>query len=197
MSIATQAKVLRVLQDGRFERVGGNETIQTDVRVIAATNQNLEKLIEEGRFRQDLYYRLKVFTIELPPLRERLEDLPALLDHFIKLYNRELGKQIQSASAGVVEMLGQYSWPGNVRELQSAVKFALVHARGNVLTPECFPESCRWRSAGRQPTIAAGIGASLTRKPANSISAGGSPNCSNRATATRITRSKTKSIVTC
>jgi two-component system nitrogen regulation response regulator GlnG len=143
MSMATQAKVLRVLQDGRFERVGGNEVIQTDVRVIAATNQNLEKMIEEGRFREDLYYRLKVFTIELPPLRDRLEDLPALLRHFIKLYDRELGKQIQSAAAGVVDMLSEYSWPGNVRELQSAVKFALVHARGNVLTPECFPENCR------------------------------------------------------
>jgi two-component system nitrogen regulation response regulator GlnG len=143
MSIATQAKVLRVLQDGRFERVGGNETIQTNVRVIAATNQNLAKLIEDGRFRQDLYYRLKVFTIELPPLRDRLEDLPALLDHFIRICNRELGKQIELASAGVVEMLGKYSWPGNVRELQSAVKYALVHARGSVLTPDCFPESCR------------------------------------------------------
>jgi two-component system nitrogen regulation response regulator GlnG len=143
MPLATQAKVLRVLQDGRFERVGGNEKIQTDVRVIAATNQPLEKLIEEGRFRQDLYYRLNVFTIDLPPLRERLEDLPLLLEYFIKLYNRELGKQIHSASAGVTEMLSEYSWPGNVRELQSAVKYALVHARGNIVTPECFPDSCR------------------------------------------------------
>ena len=84
-----------------------------------------------------------VLTIELPPLRDRLEDLPALLRHFITLYDRELGKQIQSAAAGVVEMLSEYSWPGNVRELQSAVKFALIHARGNVLTPECFPENCR------------------------------------------------------
>jgi two-component system nitrogen regulation response regulator GlnG len=84
-----------------------------------------------------------VFTIELAPLRERLDDLPALLDHFIKLYNRELGKQIQSASADVLELLRAYPWPGNIRELQSAVKHALIHARGNVLTPECFPESCR------------------------------------------------------
>jgi two-component system nitrogen regulation response regulator GlnG len=160
MSVATQAKVLRVLQDGRFERVGGNETIQTDVRVIAATNQNLEKMIDEGRFRQDLYYRLKVFAIELPPLRSRAEDLPLLLDHFIKLYNRELGKQVQAASAEIVEMLAAYTWPGNVRELQSAVKYALVHARGNVLTPECFPESCR--STGDKqafgPSAAAQIG---------------------------------------
>jgi DNA-binding NtrC family response regulator len=151
MSVATQAKVLRALQDGRFERVGGNETIQTDVRIIAATNQNLEELIEQGRFRQDLYYRLKVFTIELPPLRDRLEDLPELLDHFIKLYNRELGKQIQLVSAGAVTMLSEHAWPGNVRELQSAVKYALVHARGNVLTPECFPESCI-STAGRVST---------------------------------------------
>ena len=99
MSIATQAKVLRPA-GWQIRRVGGNETIQTDVRIIAATNQNLEQLIEEGRFRQDLYYRLKVFTLELPPLRNRLEDLPELLDHFVKLYNRELGKQIQLVSAG-------------------------------------------------------------------------------------------------
>ncbi len=152
MSMATQAKVLRVLQDGRFERVGGNETIQTDVRVIAATNQNLEKMIDDGRFRQDLYYRLKVFTIELPPLRDRTEDLPLLLDYFIKVYNRELGKRVLAASAEVVEMLGRYSWPGNVRELQSAVKYALVHARGNVLTSDCFPESCR--SSAKRASVA-------------------------------------------
>lgn len=154
MSFATQAKVLRVLQDGRFERVGGNETIQTDVRVIAATNQNLETLIKEGRFRPDLYYRLKVFTIDVPPLRDRLEDLPALLDHFIRLCNHELGKQIHSAAAGVVEMLSEHSWPGNVRELQSAVKYALVHASGNVVTPECFPESCG--SAARSVSSSSG-----------------------------------------
>jgi two-component system nitrogen regulation response regulator GlnG len=151
MSIATQAKVLRVLQDGRFERVGGDETIHTDVRVIAATNQHLQKLIEDGRFRQDLYYRLKVFTIELPPLRQRMEDLPALLDHFIKLYNREMDMQVQMPSADVVNMLSEYSWPGNVRELQSAVKYALIHARGNVITPDCFPDSCRSTSVEDAP----------------------------------------------
>jgi nitrogen regulation protein NR(I) len=155
MSMATQAKVLRVLQDGRFERVGGNETIETDVRVIAATNQNLERLIREGRFRQDLYYRLKVFTIELPTLRQRLDDLPLLLDYFIRLYNRELGKQVQSAAPGVLEMLRQHLWPGNVRELQSAVKYALVHAHSNVLTPDCFPSSCRIASAESGGTVSA------------------------------------------
>jgi two-component system nitrogen regulation response regulator GlnG len=142
MPLATQAKVLRLLQDGRFERVGGNETIQTDVRVIAATNQDMGRLIEQGRFRQDLYYRLRVFTIELPPLRERADDLPLLLEHFIKLYNRELGKSIRSVSEETFEVLRAHSWPGNVRELQSAVKYALVHACGNVLTPDCLPESC-------------------------------------------------------
>ena len=143
MPLPTQAKVLRVLQDGRFERVGGNETIQTDVRVIAATNRNLEGLIAEGQFRQDLFYRLKVFSIELPPLRERLDDLPELLDHFVRVYNRELGKQVQTIAPSVIAMLGEHRWPGNVRELQSAVKYALVHSHGSVLTPECFPASCR------------------------------------------------------
>ena len=143
MPLSVQAKVLRVLQDGRFERVGGNETIQTDVRVLAATNQNLDLLVDEGRFRLDLYFRLKVFTIYVPPLRKRLDDLPMLLEYLIKLYNRELNKHVQPVADPIVEMLCRYDWPGNVRELQSAVKFALVRAPGNVLTADCFPDYCR------------------------------------------------------
>jgi two-component system nitrogen regulation response regulator GlnG len=143
MSGATQAKVLRLLQDQRFERVGGNETIQTDVRVIAATNQDLEELVTAGRFRRDLYYRLKVYTIELPPLRQRLEDLPLLVEHFIKLFNAETGKQVRVASETTTQLLASYFWPGNVRELQGVIKNAMVNTVGEVLTPECLPPNIR------------------------------------------------------
>jgi two-component system nitrogen regulation response regulator GlnG len=143
MSSATQAKVLRLLQEQRFERVGANETIQTDVRVIAATNKNLSELVEEGRFRQDLYYRLNGFTISLPALRERRDDLPLLVDHFLRVFNRELNKNVRSVTPEALQILLGYDWPGNVRELQSAIKFAMLHATGEVLTPDWLPEACR------------------------------------------------------
>jgi nitrogen regulation protein NR(I) len=143
MPLAAQAKVLRLLQDGSFERVGSNQTLRANVRVIAATNQNLEELVEEGLFRRDLYYRLKVFSIHLPPLRERLDDLPLLLDHFIRLFNRELGTNVGAVSPEALHALREHPWPGNVRELQSAVKYALVHAMGDKLAPENLPASCR------------------------------------------------------
>ena len=146
MSGATQAKVLRVLQDQTFQRLGGTKTIRTDVRVIAATNQNLEQLVADARFRQDLYYRLKVCTIHIPPLRRRLEDLPALVDYFIKRYSRELGKAVRGAAPPTLALLSSHAWPGNVRELQSVVKAALVNARGEWLTPECLPEEFRVRT---------------------------------------------------
>jgi two-component system nitrogen regulation response regulator GlnG len=135
--------VLRLLQEQRFERVGANETIQTDVRVIAATNKNLPDLVEEGRFRQDLYYRLNGFTISLPALRERREDIPLLIDHFLRIFNRELGKSVRSVTPEARQVLMVYDWPGNVRELQSAIKFAMLHATGEVLTPDWLPEACR------------------------------------------------------
>jgi two-component system nitrogen regulation response regulator GlnG len=153
MSTATQAKVLRVLQDHRFERVGGSETIQANVRVIAATNQDLEELAENGRFRRDLYYRLKVFTIYLPPLRERSDDLPILVDYFIRLYNPEMGKRVRSASPETIDLLQRYSWPGNVRELQGAIKNALVNARDKVLTPDCLPNNIRDGAAKAQQIV--------------------------------------------
>ncbi|MBL8796244.1 MAG: sigma-54-dependent Fis family transcriptional regulator [Planctomycetia bacterium] len=143
MTPATQAKVLRLLQEQRFERVGGNETVQTNVRVLAATNQNLEALVAAGRFRKDLFYRLKVFTITLPALRERREDLAPLVEHFVKLVNRELGKHVRSVSPDALRLLEKYDWPGNVRELQSTIRYALVLAAGEVLTAECLPESVR------------------------------------------------------
>jgi nitrogen regulation protein NR(I) len=148
MTIATQAKILRLLQDGRFERVGGNETIQTDVRVIAATNQNLEEAIRAGRFREDLYYRLRIVAIHLPPLRQRKEDLPLLVEHFVNLYNRELGKHIHTVPPETLSLLEEYDWPGNVRELQSAIKYAFVQSTGEILAPHCLPETVRTREGG-------------------------------------------------
>jgi nitrogen regulation protein NR(I) len=151
MSMATQAKVLRLLQEQRFERVGANETIQTDVRVIAATNRNLATQVELGRFRQDLFYRLNGFTIQLPPLRERREDLPALTRHFLRILNRELGKNIRGLTPAVETLLAAHDWPGNVREFQSAIKYAMLHASGDILTPEDLPEVCRLGDAGSVP----------------------------------------------
>jgi two-component system nitrogen regulation response regulator GlnG len=148
MTTATQAKVLRLVQEQCFERVGGNETIRTDVRVIAATNQDLEQLVAAGHFRQDLFYRLNVFTIRLPPLRERPEDLPLLVEHFLKRFNPGLGKHVMSVAPEAMDLLAKHPWPGNVRELQSAIKYALVHAGGEVLTADCLPESLR---AGATP----------------------------------------------
>ncbi len=143
MTPTTQAKVLRVLQEQQFERLGGNETIRTDVRLIAATNKNLEELVTQDRFRQDLFYRINVLAIRLPPLRYRLEDIPLLLDYFLKRFSSELGKKVHSISPTALQMMLGHSWPGNVRELQNAVKFGLVHATSEIITPECLPDAVR------------------------------------------------------
>lgn len=141
MSPATQAKVLRLLQDGRFERVGGNETIQSDVRIIAATNRDLDEAIREKTFREDLYYRLNTFTIHLPPLRKRLDDLPLLVDHFLRHFSRELDRPAATISAETMILLREHQWPGNIRELQSAIKYSIVHAAGEIITPDCLPSN--------------------------------------------------------
>lgn len=143
MSPATQAKALRLLQEQQFERLGGGTTIQTDVRIIAATNQNLEAMVAEGTFRQDLYYRLSGFTLHLPPLRERMEDIPALTDYFIRVLGEEFGKPIGGVAAEARTALTAHHWPGNVRELYSAIRFAAVQSTGGVITLECLPRSCR------------------------------------------------------
>ncbi len=135
----TQSKLLRVLQELNFERVGGNETIQADVRVIAATNQDLDKMVATGDFRSDLYYRLSIFTIKLPPLRERLDDLPLLADHFVRRFNREMGKEVQRIAPETYEELARHAWPGNLRELQSVLKQALLFATGPILLPDFLP----------------------------------------------------------
>jgi two-component system nitrogen regulation response regulator GlnG len=141
MSPLTQAKILRLLQEQQFDRLGGNETVQTDVRILAATNQDLDHLVARGKFRQDLYYRLSVFTIQLPPLRERDGDLPLLIQHYLHRFKRELGKEVQSVAADALELLQRYSWPGNVRELQSVLKQALLQATGLVLVADFLPAS--------------------------------------------------------
>lgn len=140
MSLATQAKVLRVLQEGCFERLGGDQTISVDVRIIAATNKNLEKAIKEGRFREDLYYRLKVITITLPPLRLRREDLPELIDYFLSKYSRQLKKEGITFSQEARESLKNYHWPGNVRELENVIKRAIVLSKGNVIPKQIVAE---------------------------------------------------------
>jgi two-component system, NtrC family, nitrogen regulation response regulator GlnG len=139
MSPLTQSKVLRVLQEQEFERVGGTETIKVDVRIIAATNKSLVNLIKESKFRVDLYYRLKVVSIYLPPLRERRSDLPHLIDHFIKIYAKETGKDINSVSRVALDGLMKYPWPGNIRELENNIHTAVVMAKGETLLPEDFP----------------------------------------------------------
>ena len=142
MSAATQAKALRLLQEQQFERIGGSATVKTDVRIIAATNRDLNQLVAEGKFRQDLLYRLNGFTIPLPPLRERCEDIPILAEHFIKVYNRELNRNVIELAPEVMSILQAHNWPGNVREFQSAIRYAMIHAAGAMLTPDCLPQSC-------------------------------------------------------
>jgi nitrogen regulation protein NR(I) len=143
MSPALQVKVLRVLQEQRFERVGSNESIQTRVRIVTATNQNLEKLVEDGRFRKDLYYRLKVVTIQVPPLRERLDDVAELAHYFLHRFSRELGLDLRGFAPETLDLLHNYLWPGNVRELQGAIKQAMLNASGHLLLTEFFPENLR------------------------------------------------------
>jgi two-component system nitrogen regulation response regulator GlnG len=148
MSPLTQTKMLRVLQNQQFERVGGNEIVSTDVRLIAATNRDLTEMIERGTFRTDLFYRLNVYMISLPPLRERAGDLPLLVDHFLRRFSRELDKQVYEVSPAAMGLLTEYPWPGNLRELQSALKHAVVEATGPAILPEFLPETIRGQSFG-------------------------------------------------
>jgi DNA-binding NtrC family response regulator len=141
MPPALQGKILRLVQEQSFERVGGNETIRTDVRLIAATHRDLKAWSAAGKFRPDLYYRLGVFTIHLPPLRERGDDLSLLAQHFVRQYSRELGREVRHVAPEALERLQSYGWPGNIRELQSVLKQALLCATGPVLLPVFLPES--------------------------------------------------------
>jgi transcriptional regulator with PAS, ATPase and Fis domain len=126
LPVETQVALLRVLQEHEFERVGGTRSIQTNVRVIAATNRNLQAAIAAGTFRRDLFYRLNVFPIELPPLRERREDIPVLVEYFVDHCARKMGKNIQGITKESLELLRSYSWPGNIRELQNVIERSVI-----------------------------------------------------------------------
>jgi transcriptional regulator with GAF, ATPase, and Fis domain len=131
-----QAKLLRVLQDGKFERIGSNKTVKVDARVIAATNRNLSNEVRDGKFRKDLYYRLKVFPIWIPPLRDRAEDIPELTVKFIDEFNKSMGKKIEHIPRKTIEKLQRYLWPGNIRELRNVIEHAVILSEGESLHVE-------------------------------------------------------------
>jgi DNA-binding NtrC family response regulator len=159
MSPETQSKLLRVLQDKRFMHLGGMQEIQVDVRVIAATNSDLRQAVKDGRFREDLYYRLNVITIELPPLRYRKEDIPALAQHFLKRYCTENERPLATLGTDALRALMDHGWPGNVRELENAIERAVVLSSGPVITADLFPDELSGRDA--MPLIASRPDASL------------------------------------
>jgi DNA-binding NtrC family response regulator len=136
MDLNLQGKLLRVLQEKEYERVGSSETVQTDARVIATSNRNLEAAIEEGTFRQDLFYRLNVVPLVLPPLRERKEDIPLLVEHFIGRHAGRIGRKVTGVSEGALTLLARYDWPGNVRELENIVERAIVLGRDELISPD-------------------------------------------------------------
>ncbi len=157
MSIATQAKILRVLQNNTFERVGGTETIKVDVRILAATHQNLERLVKEGKFREDLYYRLRVMEITLPPLRERRDDIPEIVKYFLSRHREALVSEATGISPKAMEALMAYDWPGNIRQLENVIRRAMVMCNGSIVNIdhlEFGPESERAEEA-RRATVTA------------------------------------------
>jgi two-component system nitrogen regulation response regulator GlnG len=158
MPLALQAKILRLLQEQSFERVGGNETVRTNVRLIAASHRDLKALAAEGKFRADLYYRLSVFSITLPPLRERGEDLEMLVLYYLRRFGRELGREVLTIDPEALARWRAYHWPGNIRELQSVVKQALLQSRGSVLLPSFLPELS---VATAEPASPAGVNLEL------------------------------------
>ena len=143
MSVSTQSKLLRVLQEQKFERLGGAETLAVDVRIISATHRDLEEEIEEGRFREDLYYRIKVVNIKIPPLRHRKEDIPLLVNRFIQYFSEEHQKRIVSISNEAMKILISYNWPGNVRQLKNVIESALVLANNEILDTTDLPEEIK------------------------------------------------------
>jgi transcriptional regulator with GAF, ATPase, and Fis domain len=148
MSLPLQVKLLRVLQEREFERVGGNRTIHVDVRIIAATNQDLEVMVEERRFRKDLFYRLNVIPIMIPPLRERRSDIPLLIDHFLKRFNQSKHTEVSGLGSEALQLLTDYDWPGNIRELENMIERLVVLKKQGVLSTEDLPQKI-----GRRPTV--------------------------------------------
>jgi transcriptional regulator with PAS, ATPase and Fis domain len=151
LDLSLQPKLLRFLQERVFYRVGGTRAISADVRIIAATNTDLEAAVREGRFRQDLLYRLNVMQLHMPPLRERREDIPALIDYFVMRCANRLGVKVLGANDAAVALLQSYDWPGNIRELENAIERAVLLARGRILTPADFS----WIQASQTPSASA------------------------------------------
>ncbi|MCA9211978.1 MAG: sigma-54-dependent Fis family transcriptional regulator [Planctomycetales bacterium] len=154
MAPQLQSKLLRILQEQRFERIGGTETVQTDVRVIAATNRNMEQMVRDSQFRGDLYYRLNGYTINLPPLRDRGDDLLLLIDHFLAAASQDLKTNVRGVAPETMAILRSYSWPGNIRELQSVIRQAVLDTTGPVLFPESLPQVVREQKSGGSVTSA-------------------------------------------
>ena len=152
--LETQAKLLRVMQEREFMRLGGVETLKVDVRIVAATNVDLRHMVDEGRFREDLYYRLNVITVQLPPLRQRKEDIPALVQHFVHKYATENGKTVHDVQPAALQLLMDYDWPGNVRELENVIERGVVLARGETIDRELIPDHVRPGGGPHVPQIA-------------------------------------------
>ncbi len=150
MSLKTQAKVLRILQERKFERVGGTKTVEVDVRVIAATNKKLEEEIKSGNFREDLFFRLNVVPFTVPPLRDRKEDIPLLIEHFLQVYRRREGREEKHFSPEAVEMMKNYDWPGNVRELKNIIERLVIMTPGVSINVEDLPPYMVVADAGRE-----------------------------------------------
>lgn len=153
MSPSMQAKLLRVLQEKEFERVGGRETIRVDVRILAATNRDLAQAVANGSFREDLYYRLNIVTIVLPPLRERAEDIPLLVQHFVHMFNAAFHKDFEGPSPEAMDLLMRYHWPGNVRELKNVIEQAVLLGTGSRITPEHLPAVVREHAERKNASI--------------------------------------------
>jgi formate hydrogenlyase transcriptional activator len=152
LPLELQPKLLRVLQEQQYERLGSSRTLHADVRVIAATNQDLSQMVEEKTFRADLYYRLSVFPIRLPSLRERKDDIPSLVSHFVQKYSRQMGKSIDEVPDRVMEILRNHHWPGNIRELQNFVERSVIMTRGNILSPRISELKLLMQETASAPT---------------------------------------------
>jgi len=163
MSPWTQVKLLRALQERKIRRVGGTEEIPIDVRVIAATNQDLKKRIEEGKFREDLYYRLNVISFEMPPLRSRVEDIPLLTQHFLQKYCQQMGKKMKRLAPEVVGIFEQYTWPGNIRELENVIERIVAIEDRETITPACLPPEMLGMVKREEKMVELGAGFDLNR----------------------------------
>jgi transcriptional regulator with PAS, ATPase and Fis domain len=179
-----QVKLLRVLQEQELERVGGTQTIKVDVRIIAATNRDLQGEVREGRFREDLFWRLNVVRIVLPPLRDRPEDIPLLVDHFVTHFNQEHGKSV-ALSSRAMALLTAYSWPGNVRQLRTTIESLVILTAGKEITPRHLPEEIH-REAAPSQTVRLRVGMSLRDAEKELIRATLAANNGNKALAARL-----------